>query len=158
MGWTLERFMHECKKFDPLLRARVSYADPSLYIIERKCRRESPCLRKPSERRGWDAWVQDRDGYVEVMRVRRELLGHQVFLELRAHDMWHYRGAGYYADLLEERERQEQARLDREQSDYLQAVGEEAYDRGMIMQGDIVSGFHSKVGGYEPGTTKDTVA
>lgn len=149
--WSLETFKKEMKKFDPYLRIRLSTSNPSLYIIERKCQHGSACLRKPLERRGWDAWVQDRDGYTEVMRVRRDLLGHQVFLELRAHDMWQYRGAGPVADMLDEQDRERDAKLEQEQSEILQNVGEEAYDRAMIKQGDVVSNFNSGIeGGWQP--------
>jgi len=145
MGWTKARFEKEILKFDKHLRVRESFADPNCYLIERKCRRDSVCLRKPAERRGWDAYTRDRDGYTEVMKVRKDLLTQQVFLNLRANDMWQYRGAGPFADELEAQERAAQVRKDAEDSYYLQTLGEEAYDRAMIRQGDIVSGFHSKL-------------
>lgn len=158
MSWTLERLSREMKKFDPLLRARRSAANPEIFLIERKARRESVCVRKPLERRGMDAWICDKDGYVEVMKVHKDLLNQQVFLELRAHDMWQTRGAGYFADMLEEQERQAEIKKQQEQSYTLQCLGEEAYDRAMVKQGDIVSNFHSKVGGYEPGADADSNA
>jgi hypothetical protein len=158
MSWTLERLRREMKKFDPLLRVRESKLNPAICLIERKARRESVCVRKPAERRGMDAWICDKDGYVEVMRVRRDLLNHNVFLELRAHDMWETRGAGYFADMLEEQERQAELKKEREQSRVLHALGEEAYDRAMVKQGDVVSNFKSKVGGYEPGSNANSAA
>lgn len=158
MSWTLERLTREMKKFDPLLRARRSIHNPAVYLIERKARRESACVRKPLERRGMDAWVCDKDGYVEVMKVHKDLLNQHVFLELRAHDMWQTRGAGYFADMLEEQERQAELKKQQEQSETLQCLGEEAYDRAMVQQGDIVSNFCSKVGGYEPGANENPTA
>ena len=145
MGWTLPRFVREMQKFDKHLRARMSHSSPDLVLIERRCRRDSVCLRKPLERRGWDAWQRDRDGYTEVMKVRRDLLNHEALLTLRASDMWQYRGAGPFADALEAEERAAQVRQDHADSVQLQAIGEEAYDRAMIAQGDIVSGFHPGV-------------
>lgn len=154
MAWTMQTFQKELKKFDRHLRVRRSVVDPSYYLIERKCRRESACLRKPLERRGIDAWIRDKDGYIEVTRVAPEMLNQQVFLTLRQWDMWTFKHGGIYVDWLEEQERQQEAKLDKEQSDLLQVMGEEAYDRGMVKQGDIVSNFHSKVGGYEPGEAR----
>lgn len=154
MAWSLPTFTRELKKFDPLLRVRRSQVNPAFYLVERKCSRESPCLRKPLDRRGIDAWVRDRDGYIEVTRVAHDMLNQQVFLALRAWDMWQFKHGGIYVDRLEEQERQEELRQHKEASAVLQARGEEAYDRAMVKQGDIVSNFHSKVGGYEPGEAR----
>lgn len=150
MAWTLATFERELKKFDKYLRVRKSVTG-SHYIIERKCRRESPCLRKPVERRGWDAWIRDRDGYIEVTKLSHEQFNQETFLTLRHWDMWTYKHGGIYVDALEEQERQAEAKLDKEQAEVLLCMGEEAYDRGMVKQGDVVSNFTSKVGGYEPG-------
>jgi len=154
MAWSLSTFTREMKKFDPLLRVRRSQVNPAFYLIERKCRRESPCLRKPLDRRGIDAWVRDRDGYIEVTKVAHDMLNQHVFLALRQWDMWTYKHGGLYVDALEAREREEEAKRDKQDSDLLHTLGEEAYDRGMVKQGDIVSNFHSKVGGYEPGDVR----
>lgn len=154
MAWTLHTFERELKKFDPYLRVRRSVIDPAYYLIERKCRRESACLRKPAERRGIDAWIRDKDGYIEVTRVAHEMLNQQVFLALREWDMWTFKHGGLYVDRLEEQERQEEAKRNKEEQDLLSVMGEEAYDRGMVRQGDIVSNFTSKVGGYEPGESR----
>ena len=99
--WTLERFNHEIKKFDPLLRARISTLAPGEVIIERKAGRETKCVPKPLERRGIDKWIADSQGFVHVTRAYRHQLNHDTLLELRAQDMWEYRGAGYVADQLE---------------------------------------------------------
>lgn len=128
MSWTLERFTHEMKKFDPLLRVRLSLVDPAFYLVERKAARESLCRVPPKERRGIDAWVRDRDGFVSVMKVRRDLLNHNVFLELRAHDMWQFKHSGWYADELEKQESREEGLRDSRQSSTLQAKASEAYD------------------------------
>ena len=128
MAWTKARFEHEMKKFDPLLRVRLS-SDCMSWFIERKCARESKCLVPPNDRRGIDSFIRDRDGYVYVMRVRRDLLNQQVFLELRAHDMWQYKNSGWYADQLESQEAQEeQLKLNR-QSSVLEERASDAYDR-----------------------------
>lgn len=144
MAWELERFNKEMKKFDPLLRARISKTDPGVVIIERKARRETKCVPKPLERRGIDRWISDSQGYAPVTKAFKHQLNHNTLIELRAQDMWAYRGAGYFADKLEEQERAEEAKSRKEESDLLQNIGEEAYDRAMIKQGDIVSGFHQK--------------
>lgn len=127
--WSLERFEHELHKFDPLLRVRLSKVQPEFYLVERKAARESKCVVPPKERRGIDAWIRDKDGFVSVMKVRRDLLSHEVFLELRAHDMWQFKHAGWYADKLEEQEARQDASKDRHQSDVLQAKASEAYDQ-----------------------------
>src|SRR5574337_1264612 len=145
--WTLTRFQSEMQKFDSLLRARISKLDPSIVIIERKCRRESLCVPTPNERRGMDKWICDTQGYVQVSKIYRHQMNRLTLLELRAQDMWEYRGAGYFADMLEVQEAAEEERKRKEESDMLHFLGEEAYDRGMIKQGDIVSNFRSKVGG-----------
>jgi len=59
--------------------------------------------------------------------------------------MWQFRGAGYYADALERQEAEKEAQKEKENSVLLQHCGEEAYDRAMIKQGDVVSNFHQKV-------------
>lgn len=150
MAWSLTTFQHEMRKFDPLLRIRRSQVDPAWWLIERKCARESPCRRKPLDRRGIDAWICDRDGYTEVSRVPFDMLNNHVLTELRAWDMWQFKNAGAFADMIEAEERAADVRLSAEQSSVLQACGEEAYDRAMVRQGDIVSGFHSNVGGWQP--------
>jgi hypothetical protein len=155
MGWTTKRFEKEMHKFDPLLRLRESQTEPGVLFVERKAERESKCIPLPKERRGIDRWRRDCEGHVLLLRTRKDTLSHQVLLELRAHDMWEYRGAGPYADALEAQEAKEQEAQQRTESNILQDAGEEAYDRAMIKQGDIVSGFKSKVGGYEPSTAKN---
>lgn len=144
-------FEYEMKKFDNKLRLRLA-ANGQTWLIERKARHGSPCLIKPLERRGIDNWIRDRDGYVHVARVPRSELSHAVLIELRAHDMWAYRGAGYYADMLEANERAEEEAKQKAQSQLIQDLAGEGYDKQMIKQGDIVSNFTSKVGGYEPGS------
>lgn len=143
--WTLERFNHEMHKFDPLLRARISKTNPREVIIERKASRETKCVPVPKERRGIDKWISDTQGFVPVTRAYRHQLNHDTLLELRAQDMWEHRGAGYYADKLEQQERDEEAAKAKQESTVLQNLGEEAYDRGMIKQGSVVSNFHEKV-------------
>lgn len=143
--WSRETFEKEIHKFDPLLRLRDSKTEPGVIYIERKAARESACIPTPRARQGIDAWRRNCEGHVLVLKVRKNALGKHVFLELRAHDMWEYRGAGPYADALMEQERQEREEQKRKESAILQEAGEEAYDRAMITQGDVVSGFHSKI-------------
>jgi hypothetical protein len=64
--------------------------------------------------------------------------------------MWQYKSAGYFADQLEAKEQIQEMIEKQRSSELLQAMGEEAYDTAMIRQGDIVSGFRSKVGGWQP--------
>lgn len=144
MGWTKERFEHEMRKFDPLLRLRESQTEPGVVYIERKAARETKCVPYPRERSNIDKYRRNAEGHILLLRTKRNELTQQVFLELRAHDMWEYRGAGYYADALERQEAAEQAQTERESSTILQHCGEEAYDRAMIKQGDVVSNFHPK--------------
>lgn len=144
MSWRLPRFEKEMKKFDPMLRIRRSVLEPWFYLIERKAARESKCLILPKERRGMDNWIRDKDGYVSVMKVHHTNLGKQVFLELRANDMWEHRGAGFYADKLEEEERRKAEALEKEQRTEVVNLAEMAYDQQMIKQGDVVSNFHPK--------------
>jgi hypothetical protein len=151
MAWTKSRFEHEMKKFDPLLRLRLS-ADGMNWLVERKCARESRCLVPPNERRGIDSFIRDRDGYVAVLKVSRDLLNQRVFLELRAHDMWHFRGAGWYADALEAQEAAAEQRLLNSQSTRLESCSSEAYDKIRHAEKRIESGFHSRVDGWEPGS------
>ena len=145
MGWTKERFEHEMRKFDPLLRLRESQTEPGVVFIERKAARESKAVPKPSERHRLDNYRRNAEGHILVMRAKRNELTHNVFLELRAHDMWEYRGAGPYADAFEKQERDNEAAIEKQNSELLHACGEEAYDRAMIKQGDVVSNFHAKV-------------
>lgn len=149
MAWTQERFTHEMRKFDRLLRLRKS-SNGREYIIERKVRRESACRVKPNDRRQIDHFIADRDGYIHVMRVPVERLNHDVFLNLRAMDMWQYRGSGPFADALEAQERADEELKQRRDSTRLQDAGSEAYDLLRHKEGRIEAGFHSKVGGYEP--------
>lgn len=132
-------------KFDPLLRVRQSKLAPGEVIIERKAGRETKCVPKPLERRGLDKWISDSQGFVPVTRAYKHQLNHNTLLDLRAQDMWEHRGAGYYADKLEAQEHADETALRKVESEMLQNVGEEAYDRGMIKQGSVVSGFRSKL-------------
>lgn len=143
--WTLKRFQHEMNKFDPLLRVRQSTLVPNEVIIERKASRETKCIPKPLERRGMDKWISDTQGFVPVTRAYKHQLNHNTLLELRAQDMWEHQGAGYYADKLEAQEHAEEAAQQKIESGILQDAGEEAYDRGMIKQGSVVSSFRSKL-------------
>lgn len=143
--WTIERFNHEIKKFDPLLRARISTATPGEVIIERKAGRETKCVPKPLERRGIDRWISDTQGFIPVTRAHRHQLNHDTLLELRAQDMWEHRGAGYFADQLEAQEREAERQKAKVESETFQHCGEEAYDRAMIKQGSVVSDFTPKV-------------
>ena len=145
MAWTLDRFNYEIRKFDKLLRARPSKLNPKEVIIERKAGRETKCVPKPLERRGIDKWISDTQGFVPVSRAYRHQLNHDTLLELRAQDMWAYRGAGYFADQLEAKEQIAEQMQKQQESEILQNCGEEAYDRGMIKQGSVVSGFRSKL-------------
>jgi hypothetical protein len=142
--WSLERFNKEMRKFDPLLRARLSTLKPNEVIIERKASRETKCVPLPKERRGMDRWISDTQGFVPVTRAYRHQLNHDTLLELRAQDMWEHRGAGYYADKLEAQEQIHEMMEKQKESQLLQNMGEEAYDRGMIKQGSVVSGFRQK--------------
>lgn len=148
MGWTLERFQRELKKFDPLLRCRLSYYRDN-YIIERKISHGSAWGVKPDEKRGHDFWIQAKEGYVHCLRVRRDLLGPLVFNHLMATDVWANGGAERVADQMDEADAQRERNVEQEQSNYLDAKGREVYDKHMWMQGDVVAGFNSKVGGME---------
>lgn len=143
MAWSKQRFEHELKKLDRLLRIRLSW-DGQWWLIERKCQHSSPMLIKPRNPDKWDEWVRDRDGYTSVFKVRRDLLGPLALEKLREADMWAYGGAGKFADYLDELDAKEDEALEKEQSDYLQARSEEVYDQQMVKQGDIVSGFYQK--------------
>ncbi len=143
--WSTSTFEKEMLKFDPMLRLRESKTEPGVVFIERKAARETKCVPPPRERQRIDDYRRNAEGHVLVMRSMRNTLGKHVLLELRAHDMWEYRGSGPYADALEAQERAQKESDDRAMSDKLQACGEEAYDRGMIRQGDVVSNFHQKV-------------
>lgn len=127
MGWTKERFEHECHKFDPLLRVRRSYIGDQ-WLIERKASRESRGLIAPKAFKSYDLFTCARDGYIHVMSVPLFQLNHQVFLELRAYDMWTYGGAGPFADYLEEQERLAEERKDRDHTTKLMNSGGEAYE------------------------------
>ena len=143
MSWSKERFSYEMKKFDPLLRLRKSY-DGYWWLIERRAARSSPCLVKPADNKKVDIYIQARDGYVQVMKVRYDLLNQQVFLNLRAADMWQYRGAGFYADALEEQEAKQAASVERDHANRREAAHSEAYDLLQFKQGERVSNFHQK--------------
>jgi hypothetical protein len=149
MGWNPDRFEHEMKKFDSLLRLRLAN-DGRSYVIERKAAHGSPCTVKPRDNQRIDDYICNRDGYVHVARVQRDHLNHESLLELRAHDMWTYRGAGYYADVLDAQEAAEDRREAQERSNVTQALASEAYDRIAIMERRRASNFRSKVGGWEP--------
>lgn len=142
--WSKETFTREMTKFDPLLRLRESKTKPGVVFIERKAARETLCVPRPRLYHDIDNYRRNAEGHVLVMTTQKNMLGHWLLKELRAHDMWEYRGAGPYADALEAQERAEEESQRRAESDMLQAAGEEAYDRGMIMQGDIVANFHQK--------------
>jgi len=150
MAWSLRRFEQELHRFDPLLRARISKTDGNTIIVERKSNRESKCIPKPLERRGIDKWICDTQGYIQVTKLYRWQMHHDTVLEIRAQDMWQYKSAGYFADQLEAKEQIQEMIEKQRSSELLQAMGEEAYDTAMIRQGDIVSGFRSKVGGWQP--------
>lgn len=143
--WSRETFEREMKKFDPLLRLRESKTEPGVIYIERKAARNSTCVPKPKEHHNIDNWRRNSEGHILLLRCRKNELGKHVFLELRAHDMWEYRGAGPYADALAAQEAKEEAEKQKAQSEKLQNASEEAYDRAMIRQGDVVSNFHQKV-------------
>jgi hypothetical protein len=143
--WSKETFLKEMNKFDPLLRLRESKIEPGVVFIERKASRETACVPKPKDRYKIDDYRRNAEGHILLLRARKNELGKHLLLELRAHDMWEYRGAGYYADALEAQEKAEEERKEREQSQFLQNISEEAYDRAMVKQGDIVSNFHQKV-------------
>lgn len=142
--WSKETFEREMTKFDPLLRLRESKLEPGVVFVERKAARETVCVPPPKARHKIDDYRRNAEGHVLLMRARKNELGKHLLLELRAHDMWEYRGSGPYADALERQERAEKEAQQKRDSDYLQCLGEEAYDRGMVMQGDIVSNFHPK--------------
>lgn len=143
--WSKQTFEYEMKKFDPMLRLRESQTEPGVMYIERKAARETRCVPKPNDRQKIDSYRRNAEGHVLVMRSMKNQLGKHLLLELRAHDMWEHRGAGPYADALERQERAQREAEDQAMSNTLQAAGEEGYDKGMIAQGDVVSGFHSKV-------------
>ena len=143
--WSQETFTKEMNKFDPLLRLRESKTEPGVLFIERKAARETKCVPKPNDRHKIDAHRRNAEGHILVLRSKKNELGKHLLLELRAHDMWEYRGAGFYADALEREEKKAEEAKRKEESDYMQCIGEEAYDKAMIRQGDIVSNFHSKV-------------
>jgi hypothetical protein len=92
-----------------------------------------------------DKWISDTQGFVPVTRAFKHQLNHDTLLELRAQDMWEHRGAGYFADKLEAQEQIRDMMEKQQESKILQDAGEEAYDRGMIKQGSVVSGFRSKL-------------
>lgn len=147
--WSLQRFRHEMQKFDSLLRIRRSQ-DRRWWLIERKCGRESKCLIRPRDFHRHDQYVCAKDGYIHVTKIPWDRLDHQVFLDLRAMDMWAYRGAGWYADHLEAQERRaEELEEQRDQGAMVEA-GCEAYDRIRFLEGRQASGFYSRVGGWEP--------
>lgn len=143
--WSTKTFEKEMLKFDPLLRLRESKLQPGVMFIERKAARETKCVPPPTSRQRLDDYRRNAEGHVLVTKARKNELGKHLLLDLRAHDMWEYRGAGPYVDALEAQERAEEQQKQREASELLQAAGEEAYDKGMIMQGDVVSNFHPKV-------------
>lgn len=143
--WSKETFLKEMHKFDPLLRLRESKIEPGVVFIERKASRETACVPQPKDRHKIDDYRRNAEGHILLLRARKNELGKHLLLELRAHDMWEHRGAGYYADVLEAQERAEEAQTEKQQSELLQNIGEEAYDRAMIKQGDVVSNFHQKV-------------
>lgn len=144
-----ERFQQEMRKFDKFLRVRKS-ADGRRWLIERRCARESKCLVSPKDRRKIDTFIAARDGFTPVMSVPHDRLDHQVFLELRAADMWQYRGAGPYADALEAQEQRQEEDQTRQDSNEIQAGAKEMYDKLRFLNGGEAGGFHSKCGGYEP--------
>ena len=151
-------FAREMHKFDPYLRLRRSQ-DGAQWFIERRVRRESRCRVTPNERRKWDQFVRDRDGYMLVTAIPWDRLNREVFLALRAADMWQYRGAGPYADALEAAEREDELAQAKRDSAGLQDCGDEAFERMRSMEKDIEAGFHSKVGGMEfPGSLKGAAA
>ncbi len=143
--WSMKTFEKEMTKFDPLLRLRESKTKPGVVFIERKAARETKCVPAPNDRQKIDNYRRNAEGHVLVMQVMRNDLGKHLLLELRAHDMWAFGGAGPYADVMAEQERQEELARDKQASELLQAAGEEGYDRAMIRQGDVVSNFHAKV-------------
>ena len=145
MSWTKERFTYEMHKFDPLLRLRLSTADPQFWIIERKAARESKCLIPPSDKQKVDAFICNKDGFVHVMRVHRNNLNQHVFAELRAYDMWQFKNCGYWADMLEAEEAAREASLEHEHDNMLETAHKEAYDMLQFKQGERVSGFHNKM-------------
>lgn len=142
--WSIETFEHEMKKFDPMLRLRESKIEPGVLFIERKAARETKCVPAPSDRQKIDVYRRNAEGHVLVCKAMKNELGKHLLLDLRAHDMWEHRGAGPFADALERQEREQREADDRAMSETLQAAGEEGYDKGMIAQGDVVSGFHQK--------------
>ena len=143
--WSKQTFEKEMHKFDRLLRLRDSETEPGIVYIERKASRETACVPKPKEFHKRDVYRRNAEGHILLMRARKNELGHHLLVELRAHDMWQFRGAGYYADALERQEAEKEAQKEKENSVLLQHCGEEAYDRAMIKQGDVVSNFHQKV-------------
>ena len=144
MGWSGARFAHELKKIDPKLRVRLSHFG-DCWLVERKATRGSACAITPKYERGPDAWKRDKDGYVYVMAIRRDLLNHQAFLDMRWCDIQARGGAQKYADEMDEQDRLAEEKLEAEQSKYLQDRSEEVYDKHMIRQGSVVSNFHQKV-------------
>ena len=145
MAWTKQRFEYEMKKFDSLLRLRLSVLEPQFWIIERKAARESKCLAPPSDLQKQDTFIASRDGYIFVMKVHRLNLTQRVFSELRAYDMWQYKSAGYWADMLEAEEAGKEAALEHEKDNLMEAAHKEAYDVLQFKQGERVSGFHNKM-------------
>ena len=143
MGWDSRRFAREMKKFDPLLRIRQS-EDGSRWLIERKCQHGSPCLVKPSDRQAWDAYQRNRDGYTLTTAVPRDRLNHAVLMELRAADMWEYRGAGPYFDQWVEAQRvRDEAQRKRDSTVFQDQAGE-MYDLIRSKERRIEAGFHPK--------------
>jgi len=146
MGWSGERFQHELSKFDKKLRVRLSH-NRDCWLIERRATRGSAMALTPKYERGPDAWQRDRDGYVYVMAVRRDLLNHQAILDMRWCDIQARGGAQKYADEMDEADRLKEEKLEADQSWHLQCKSEEVYDKYMIKQGSVVSNFHEKVEG-----------
>lgn len=143
MGWTKERFQHEMRKFDPLLRLRLNQSG-EFWLVERKASHGSVGLVPPSDKQKRDAFIRNRDGFIHVATVRKDLLGHQVFLNLRAHDAWQFKNGGAFADHLDEIDAMNEAAKDQAQHNRLQDCGAEAYDKLRFLDGGQVSGFHQK--------------
>ncbi len=133
MAWSMERFAREMHNFDSQLRIRLSWRRDR-YLIERKVARDSSVMLDGSKSyRDYDMFICARDRHIPVMEVPRAMLDKRVFLELRAHDMWEYGGAGPFADHLEAMEAQNEAKHDKEQSSHLQDVSSEAYDKMRVL-------------------------
>ena len=126
MGWSCIRFEKELKKFDRYLRIRLSH-DHQYYLIERKAMRGSACSLTPKYERGYDAWERDRQGYVYVCKVRRDLLNQQVIFNLMDNDIQAHGGSQKYADLMDEQDRLKDEKLEQDQSTHLQNKSEEVF-------------------------------